>query len=193
MISRMGNRYPRKMSVSRRCVRSLAKALLPPFKAARRSRDKSTPRARTYAPELNLQERWGDALAWDPSPPPPSPYSRSKRFRSSISSRSWLSSFISCSILRMACSTVVWSRLPKLPADFRQRARGQRLGEIHADLPGPHDGAIAPAGQKVAAIDAEMLQHHAKDVVDLDPPAAPPRGSGRARSARRYRASPVRR
>ena len=54
------------------------------------------------------------------------------------------------------------------PADFRQRARGQLLGEIHADLAGPDDRLGAPRRQEIGARDVVVTPHHLEDVVNAD-------------------------
>ena len=95
-------------------------------------------------------------------------YSCSCRFRTSISSASMASLPTSPSILRTACSTVVWSRPPnRRPISGSERKR-QRLGQIHRHLPRAHHIGGAARRQQVGAADVVLARHDALDVLDLD-------------------------
>ena len=98
----------------------------------------------------------------------PAVYSCSCRFRISISSASAMSLPTRPSILRTACSTVVWSRPPKRrPISGSERKR-QGLGQIHRHLPRAHHVGGAARRQQVGAADIVLARHHPLDVLDLD-------------------------
>ena len=101
--------------------------------------------------------------------PPRSAHSCSIRFKSSSSSRKRRVALQQRLDLahRVQHGGVVASA--EAPADFRQRAHGQRLGEKHRHLPRLDDDGGAARGQNVGARDAVVARDKLLDVLDLDP------------------------
>ena len=57
-------------------------------------------------------------------------------------------------------------------ADLGQRARCQLLGQVHADLTRPHDGAGPARAEQVRAGDVVVTAHNAQDVLPKRSPRA---------------------
>ena len=73
------------------------------------------------------------------------------------------------SILRTACSTVVWSRPPKRRPISGSERRVSDLGEEHRHLTRLDDGGGAARGENVGARDAVVARDQLLDVLDLHP------------------------
>src|ERR1700752_730367 len=90
-------------------------------------------------------------------------YSCNCRLSDSTSSDSAVSLATSASILRTACSTVVWSRPPnRRPISGSERSVSV-LARYIATLPRADYIGRAPRGEKVGAADIILARHHALD------------------------------
>ena len=88
------------------------------------------------------------------------------RLSNSTSSAIERSEILSSSILRTACMTVVWSRLPKRLPICGRLERGELLGEIHRHLARPGDRAGAPRRAHLGELDVVVRGDPLLDLVD---------------------------